>query len=151
MDIAEKHEQLAAAVDRIVTDPDAAFAAVKQVTGVGIGLSIASVSFALATVYVQRTAIAPLFAALALFWSGYLFAHYAATGKLIHQGGEGTALPADRRRAVLAVGGVLLLLAGLTALPLPAARGNIAATSLTALTAGVGYVVAHYGFTGRPL
>ncbi|MDY6766452.1 MAG: hypothetical protein SVW77_03725 [Candidatus Nanohaloarchaea archaeon] len=136
---------------RVGNDPDAVFAAVKQGTGVVIGLAVASVSLALATVYVRQSAAAPLFASLALFWSGYLFAHYAASGKIIHQTGEGTKLPDSRRSAVLAVAGVLLLLAGVTAAPLPAARGDIPLTSFTVLIAAFGYVMAHYGFTGHTL
>ncbi|MFB6294923.1 MAG: hypothetical protein ABEI97_04135 [Candidatus Nanohaloarchaea archaeon] len=147
-------ERVAAVTDRleqVVTDPDAAFDLVTTVTGVGIGLSISSVSFALTAVFLQRGSTTLVFPALALFWAGYLFAHYAATGKVIHQGGGGTTLPSDRSKAVMAVAGVLMLLVGITTFPLPAARGDIPLASLTVLVAGVGYVVAHYGFTGDPL
>ncbi|MDY6769762.1 MAG: hypothetical protein SVU88_02195 [Candidatus Nanohaloarchaea archaeon] len=147
MDITERWEALNERMQAVLNDPEAVFTAVKTLTGLGIGLSIASVSFAFAMVFIRQGRTLLLFAALALFWSGYLFAHYTATGQLIHQHGSGRALPRDRYRAASAVLGVLLLLAGLTAVPLPAVKGDILNTSLAALAAAAGYVLAHYGLT----
>ncbi len=148
VDVREKLSELGEQWGAVMTDPDTAFTLVKQVTGIGIGISISSVSFSLTVIFVQQGRTAPVFVALALFWGGYLLAHYTATGKVIHQAGSHTALPTDRRKAVLAVLGVTLLLAGITAVPLPAASGDIATTSAAVLVAATGYLMAHYGFTG---
>lgn len=135
----------------IIRSPEAAFEAVKKLTGLVIGLSIASTSFTFAMRFVLEGDTPMIFGSLALFWGGYLFAHYAATGKVIHQKGKGKKLPGDRLKAVLAVGGIVLILAGLTFFPVPVIRGEIARASLALLVSASGYVLAHYGFTGSLL
>ncbi|MDY6766283.1 MAG: hypothetical protein SVW77_02850 [Candidatus Nanohaloarchaea archaeon] len=151
MDLEERWTAVQERFGAVLTEPETAFDTVKKLTGLGIGMSVASVSFALATTFVQRGNATMMFVSLALFWSGYLFAHYTATGKIIHQGGSGRKIPESRVRAVLAVAGILLLLASITAIPLPAVQGDAVHTALAGLTAGLGYVMAHYGFTGDPL
>ncbi len=148
MDVEKRWEEANQHLAAFLGDPDRVYDAAKMVLGVVTGLSVAGVSFGLAMVAVYRGSTVSVFGALALFWSGYLFAHYAATGKVIHQRGEGKVLPKSRFRAVAAVVGVLLLLAGLTGLPFPAVRGDMAGASLTGLTAAFGFLIAHYGFTG---
>lgn len=148
MDLKETWRELNQRLAAFLDDPDQVYETAKRLTGAVIGLSVAGVSFALAMVSVYRGDTLAVFAALALFWSGYLFAHYTATGKFIHQPGGGRVLPENRVAGGIAVIGVLLLLAGLTALPFPAVRGDLMGASLAGLTAALGFLLSHYGFTG---
>ncbi|MDY6768949.1 MAG: hypothetical protein SVW02_02470 [Candidatus Nanohaloarchaea archaeon] len=148
MEVQEKWREANREAADTLNDPEQAFSWIKRLSGLAIGLSVSSVSFAFAVTYVQQGSTVLVFAALALFWSGYLFAHYTATGKLIHQGGSGEKLPGTRFRDALAVIGILLILSGITVMPYPVVEGDLVKMSLAGLTAGVGYVIAHYGFTG---
>lgn len=132
----------------IVEDPDEAFRVVRKLTGIAIGLTIAGTAGSLGLFYVRQGARTEVYLSTALFWLGYLFAHYTATGTLIHQRSSGGSLDLDRRERYLTAVGVLLALVGATWMPLAAAQGDVGTTTLAIIVGGGGYVMAHYGLTG---
>lgn len=151
MGIGERWADGNARLAEFLKDPERSFELVKKLTGLSIGLSVASVSFSMTVTFVHQGDFMMVFASLALFWSGYVFAHYTSTGTLIHQSGEGDTIPEGRIQAFMAFAGILLILAGMSAVPYPAVRGDVLGTSVAALVTALGYVSAHYGFTGDPL
>lgn len=146
--------RVAGRVDRFMAgldDPDLVLEYVRRGVGVTIGLAIASAAVSFGLFYVLAGETLEVFIAAFLFWAGYLFAHYEATGLLIHQGGDGGAFPLDDREKLFTGIGAILLLVGATGLPLAASRGDILATNLAVFLAGLGYITAHYGLTGEAL
>lgn len=131
----------------ILDDPDEAFRVVRKLTGITIGLTIAGAAGSLGLFYVQQGARLEVYLAAALFWLGYLFAHYTATGTLIHQRSAGGMLELDRRERALTATGILLALVGATWMVLAAAQGDTLTTAAALIIGGAGYVMAHYGLT----
>ncbi|MFB6167101.1 MAG: hypothetical protein ABEJ62_02465 [Candidatus Nanohaloarchaea archaeon] len=142
-------EEMRGKFEKVLKDPEEAWNAVKKITGVSIGVSIASVSLSFTVHYVRYGRPMQVFLASLLFWVGYLFAHYSATGKLLHQVQEGQILSGSRRENLAAIFGVLLLLVGTTGIPFAASQGRIFYTTLSALVAALGYLLAHRGLTGQ--
>lgn len=132
-------------------DPDEAFHVVRKLTGIAIGLTIAGTAGSLGLFYVQQGARIEVYLSAALFWLGYLFAHYTATGMLIHQRSAGESLDLDRRERYLTATGILLALIGATWMPLAAGQGDVGTTTLAIIVGGGGYVMVHYGLTGTLL
>lgn len=152
MDIVERLRELAGRSRRtaaaIMEDPEEAFQAVRKATGIAIGLTIAGAATSLGLFHVNRGGRVEVFLAAALFWIGYLFAHYTATGKLIHQRSAGGSHSLGRRDRYLTGIGILLALTGATMMPLAVARGDIPGTAVAVIVGGIGYILAHYGLTG---
>lgn len=148
MDIKERWREMNRATAETLDDPEYVFTVARKGLGLLVGLSVASVSFGFGIIFLRQGRTGLVFASALLFWSGYLFAHYTTTGKLIHQRGEGGELPRERSRELLALTGILLVLAGITALPFPVVEGDTVMASLAAATAGIGYIMAHLGLTG---
>lgn len=97
--------------------------------------------------FALQDAFLHVFGSVALCWSGYLFAHYTATGTFVHGPGRGKKQPSDTAEAAAAVAGVFLVLAGLTLLPFALIHGNVVTASASTFTAFLGYILSHYGLT----
>ncbi len=135
-------------LDRFLDDPDRVLEYTRRGIGVAIGLSIASAAVSFGIYYVLRGETLRVYLAAFLFWIGYLFAHYEATGLLLHQGGgDGDLFPMDSMEKLLSTAGIILILVGGTGLPLSVARNDILATNVAVFIAGIGYLIAHYGLT----
>ncbi|MFB6077040.1 MAG: hypothetical protein ABEK12_02835 [Candidatus Nanohaloarchaea archaeon] len=139
--------RITAEFERLLDDPEAAFQAVKRGLGVAIGLSVAAVGIALGLFAVLQGETMEVFTTALLFWTGYLFAHYAATGRIIHPVGGEPGQQTNRRERVFIVIGALMALVGATVIPLTVARGSIVETYFAAVTVLAGYLLTHYGLT----
>lgn len=128
------------------------------------GLAVTAASMASGFIRAARGDVLGVYVAGFLAWSGYLVAHYAATGAFVDPPGGGSGpdsddfekpsratdsdpanvLPGDPRRAVGVLVGVAALVAGIAVLAFYVRRGD----HLLATAGGglflAGYAVAHY-------
>lgn len=145
--IREEWRRFKAEFARVLEDPEEAFQVVKQGTGLFIGMSVAAVAVSFGIFYALQGDTLQLFASTLLFWMGYLFSHYTVTGQFVHQKASSSPGARSLQEKVMAVLGVLLILVGVTALPLTVARGSVVETYAAVATVLAGYLFAHYGLT----
>ncbi|WP_435066906.1 hypothetical protein [Haloplanus sp. C73] len=117
------------------------------------GLLVSTVALAFAVQSAVRSGYAEVFGWVVTSWSGYLVAHYGATGRFVDEPGTGespTMPQSASSRAILATtitGMVVAFPLGISALASRSFGWLLVAASLF-----VGaYVVGHYLLTGEPL
>lgn len=135
-------------VQEALQDPDTMFDIVKKSAGLIVGLSVVAVAVSFGFYYVQREHTLNVFISSTLGWAGYLFAHYSATGKFIHQKQSQHLLPKSTRNILGGIFGILILTAGLSIWALALQQSDILTTILGAMIFLAGYTIAHYEFTG---
>ncbi len=129
-------------------DTETLFDIARRTAGLIIGMSVVAVAMSFGMFYVQQERFLEVFISATLGWSGYLAAHYAATGKFIHQRQEQHVLPQSSRKILGGISGVLILTAGIAIWAISLQQGDRLTSVLGALIFLAGYTIAHYEFTG---
>lgn len=133
-------------------DPDAdVLQTARKLTGLIIGITVFAAATAFSLYYIQQDAPVRVFLAAIMAWGAYLLAHYAVSGRLVHQPAEHHTVPTDRKRLVAAIIGFLLLVAGLTAGFTAVGQSELLLATIAFIVAFTGYVITHYGITGTLL
>lgn len=135
----------------LLNDTDRLFSIVSRAVGVILGMLVVAVATSFALFYVRQDETISVFAASTLAWFGYLFAHYAATGRFIDQRPEQHMFPSSRHKIIAGVVGVLVVTAGVTIWIVSLGRGDLVFSIVGACIFLLGYLIAHYEFTGELL
>lgn len=135
-------------LEYVLQEPDVLFAMVKRAIGLVIGISVVAVSMSFGMFYVQHERFLEVFISATLGWSGYLFAHYSATGKFIHQQQDQHLFPSSTRKILGGIAGILVLTAGITIWAISLQQGDRITGLLGSGVFLAGYIIAHYEFTG---
>jgi hypothetical protein len=132
----------------LLQDSEALFNLVKKFTGVMTGFAVIAVSISFGLYYARQEDVIRVLVAATLGWSGYLFAHYMATGKFIHQQQDQRILPNDLRSIVGGIYGILMITAGIAIWAVSFRQQAFITMILGLFLALLGYLIAHYKFTG---
>lgn len=132
-------------------DPEKTFQQVKKAVGVFTGISVAAVSASFGMYYVQHNDVLRVFLSAMLGWSGYLGAHYAATGKFIHQKSEQHLIPKSKRNIFGGILGIIIVTGGITVWAISMGQADALFGVVGAYLFLIGYLIAHYEFCGEIL
>lgn len=132
------------------TDDDILLTYTREAAALILGLLIVSVSITYAINAAAEHQYLPVFIAVFLAWSGYLFSHYVTTGTLIHTHHTSRTHTHDPRRITLALIGFLLTATGIAAWLILFDHTTITA-ALGGLLALLGYTLTHYALTHKLL
>lgn len=136
---------------RLLDDPIALFNLTRKILGILSGLVVVAVGISFTMFHVYNNQPINVFVSIMLAWSGYLFAHYVATGKFIHQKQEQHLLPHSHRKLAGSLFGVLILVAGATIWIFSWIHADVLTTILGVMTMLIGYLITHYELTGELL
>lgn len=153
MEADDNGEQGAGAVEGrgILNNEEATFQMVNRFMGVLTGFTVIAVAMSFGVYFVKQTDVLRVFISATLGWGGYLFAHYSATGKFIHQKQRQHTLPSDWKKVVGGCYGILNIAAGMAIWAVSLNIENITAMILGSFLFLLGYLIAHYEFTGDML
>lgn len=116
-----------------------------------MGASIVSVSVSFGIHYVQQDMPLHAFVAALLTWGGYLTAHYALTGKLLHLPHDGGINRLPPRRIAGALLGTAIMTISFSAAFILVTRGKFFIASIGVAVAFLAYILVHYETTGTLL
>ncbi len=132
----------------LIQDPEAIFNLVKRFTGVMTGFILIAVAISFGMHYVREEDVIRVFISVMIGWSGYLFSHYMATGKFIHQRQHQHLLPSDPKKILGGIYGILMIAAGIAIWAVSINQNDLIAMILGMYLSLLGYLIAHYDFTG---
>lgn len=135
----------------ILEDPEKTFSLVKTSGGMLTGAILIATGATFAMHYVEQGEPINVYLSTLLAWSGYLFAHYVATGKFIHQRKHQHVVPHNLRNILGGIFGILMLIAGVTVSILAGAQGDLLVTIAGIVIGFTGYLISHVEFCGELL
>lgn len=135
----------------VLLDTEATFRLVNKLMGVLTGFALIAVAMSFGMYYVKQEDVIRVFISTTLGWAGYLFAHYSATGKFIHQGKHQHTLPSDWKKILGGTYGILQITAGIAIWVIALSQEDLLTMILGSFVALLGYLIAHQEFTGDVL